>query len=152
MPLSRLFVAGALAISASVTGTLHAITLVGPWVIFFDSGSTEFDELDRRVLDNVADAWKSWPKPPPRLKIMAYTDRVGATAHNLTLSCARAKAVRDHLISKDIPSDQLLMTGGGENAPWPQTEDGVAEPQNRRAEIHYASDKNEHLPDGVIHC
>jgi OmpA-OmpF porin, OOP family len=152
MPLSRLFVAGAFAISVSITGALHAISVEGPWVIFFESRSTEFDELDRTILQNVADAWKSWPKGAPHLEIMGHTDRSGTASNNLKLSCARAKAVLEDLVVRGLSRDQLVATGWGENEPLLLTEDGVAEIQNRRVEIFYMSDKNKELPAGVVHC
>ena len=51
------------------------------------------------------------------------------------LSFARAKAVRDILLSRGIRSDQLELRYHGKRDPLVPTGDNVIEPRNRRVEI-----------------
>jgi outer membrane protein OmpA-like peptidoglycan-associated protein len=67
--------------------------------------------------------------------ITGHTDRQGATDLNDRLSLQRAQAMRDLLIARGFPAERIEAIGRGEREPLVPTEDGVAEPRNRRAEL-----------------
>jgi outer membrane protein OmpA-like peptidoglycan-associated protein len=69
------------------------------------------------------------------IRIIGHTDNTGTHAYNAKLSVARAQAVVDWLIGKDIPADRLESEGRGETEPVDtnDTEEGRA--NNRRVEF-----------------
>jgi outer membrane protein OmpA-like peptidoglycan-associated protein len=71
----------------------------------------------------------------PEIVISGHTDRVGSEEANLRLSQSRAEAIRDLLVFKGVHFDIIQVFGLGESEPEVATEDGVAEPRNRRVEI-----------------
>jgi outer membrane protein OmpA-like peptidoglycan-associated protein len=60
---------------------------------------------------------------------------MGAQEMNVRLSCARAAAVRAHVVKGGVPKDRIVTTGWGELMPIVITPDDVADPQNRRVEV-----------------
>lgn len=67
--------------------------------------------------------------------VFGHTDRVGSVEANDKLSQQRADAIAALLRSEGLPADLVTATGKGERQPLVPTEDEVAEPRNRRAEI-----------------
>ena len=67
--------------------------------------------------------------------VIGHTDRVGSRDANDALSLQRANAVVSLFKAKGFASDLLTAIGRGEREPAVPTEDEVAEPRNRRAEI-----------------
>jgi len=67
--------------------------------------------------------------------VMGHTDRVGSLEANDALSLQRAKTIRELFVAQGFKPDLVEAVGRGERAPLVPTEDEVAEPQNRRAEI-----------------
>jgi OmpA-OmpF porin, OOP family len=55
--------------------------------------------------------------------VTGHTDRIGSAKYNQKLSKQRANAVRDYLISKDIPANQIVVDGKGETQPATQPGD-----------------------------
>lgn len=74
-------------------------------------------------------------RPAPEITVIGHTDRVGSADDNDALSADRAQAVRDMLLAAGTQTFSLNATGRGEREPLVATEDGVAEPKNRRVEI-----------------
>jgi len=70
-----------------------------------------------------------------RVTITGYTDNVGGTDDNATLSLHRAEAVRDYLVTLGADSKKFQVTGAGEAKPVADnsTEEGRA--KNRRVEV-----------------
>lgn len=71
----------------------------------------------------------------PEVTVIGHTDRAGSDQTNLLLSLGRADAVRDILVTGGVPAELIQTVGRGELEPEVQTEDGVAEPRNRRVVI-----------------
>jgi len=74
---------------------------------------------------------------PLYFQLRAYTDSVGSDEDNRRLSCARAQAVRDLLISRGVPPNRFVIQAFGETRHAVDTPDEVAERGNRRVEIDY---------------
>ena len=72
----------------------------------------------------------------PEILVIGHTDAVGAGQYNDKLSLQRAERVRAELIRRGIPEDSIAVEGRGKREPLVTTEDGVAEPKNRRVEIN----------------
>ncbi len=69
------------------------------------------------------------------VSVIGHTDRQGADDYNFRLSSARAKAVRDALISGGAEDAVIETDFHGESLPIIPTADGVGEPRNRRVEV-----------------
>ena len=75
-------------------------------------------------------------RPSPEILVIGHTDAVGAGQYNDKLSMQRAERVRAELVLRGIAEDSITVTGRGKREPLVPTDDGVAEPQNRRVEIN----------------
>jgi outer membrane protein OmpA-like peptidoglycan-associated protein len=83
--------------------------------LVFDSGQTELSEAQRAVLDStVTSLLYTFPGIPVR--VVGYTDEAGDDEANITLSVARANAVRQHLILQGVPGFAMIAEGRGETA------------------------------------
>lgn len=67
--------------------------------------------------------------------VTGHADRSGSDAYNMKLSERRADAVKQELQRLGAPAGSVSLDWKGERDPLVQTEDGIKEPQNRRAEI-----------------
>ncbi|GAA6143488.1 OmpA family protein [Hydrogenophaga sp. 5NK40-0174] len=67
--------------------------------------------------------------------ITGHTDRQGSLEDNDALSLKRAQAIRELFIARGFKAELIEAVGRGEREPAVPTEDDVAEPQNRRAEL-----------------
>lgn len=103
------------------------------YLVFFD-----FDQsvLTAEAKAIIAEAAKdAQTGKATRLDVTGHTDRSGSDAYNLGLSERRANAVKAELIALGVPESAISVTWRGESEPLVATEDGVREPQNRRASI-----------------
>ncbi len=67
--------------------------------------------------------------------VTGHTDRQGSLEANDALSLERAKAVRALLVERGFNAERIEAVGRGEREPLVPTDDEVAEPRNRRADI-----------------
>jgi OmpA-OmpF porin, OOP family len=102
-------------------------------IIEFESNKAALKPTGKAILDEMAAALlKIGGK---KVELIGHTDAQGRPASNLTLSQARAQAVRIYLIEKGVPPALLSATGVGASNPIASndTEDGRA--RNRRIEF-----------------
>lgn len=102
--------------------------------LFFDPGTTTLtaesrQRLTRQVLAAVRD------RQSDDILLAGHTDRAGPDALNDRLSLARANAVREALLAAGVPDNVISVQNYGETEPAIATDDGVAEPRNRRVEV-----------------
>lgn len=69
------------------------------------------------------------------ISIIGHTDTTGDDAYDMSLSSARAEAVRDILLSHGIRFGQMELRYYGKRDPVVPTGDNVREPRNRRVEV-----------------
>lgn len=72
---------------------------------------------------------------PRSLVVEGHTDSQGSNAYNQALSQRRADAVRDYLVQKGYPSNQVQARGQGEGSPVAENNSGEGRANNRRVEI-----------------
>jgi outer membrane protein OmpA-like peptidoglycan-associated protein/tetratricopeptide (TPR) repeat protein len=75
-----------------------------------------------------------------KIQISGHTDSDGNDEHNLKLSDARAKAVVDYLLKKNIPVDRLKYKGYGETKPVAPNDTPENKHLNRRTEFEIIGD------------
>lgn len=73
--------------------------------------------------------------PNLKIAIHGHTDYVGQEEDNFKLSTARAKAVFDFLITKNIGAERLSYLGFGETQPIASNEVAAGRQENRRVEF-----------------
>ncbi|HEY5535020.1 MAG TPA: SBBP repeat-containing protein [Ignavibacteria bacterium] len=101
--------------------------------IFFDFNesklkSESFLELDRlyKFLSENTDI---------SVEISGHTDNVGSDEYNITLSNARANAVKDYLVSKGINANKITSKGYGKSKPVATNDTDEGRQLNRRVEF-----------------
>ena len=70
-----------------------------------------------------------------KLEIQGHTDDVGKRETNMTLSQARADAVRDYLVKKGVDAARLRSVGYGPDKPVDPAKTKAARDKNRRVEF-----------------
>ncbi|NAS13815.1 OmpA family protein [Poritiphilus flavus] len=91
---------------------------------FFAKGAYEVTADIGAELDKIVEAAKDFPQL--RLRIEAHTDSRGGRTTNLRLSQRRADAIKNYLLSKDVPSVVISeAVGYGENQITNNCRDGV---------------------------
>lgn len=116
-------------VSRDQRGTV--VTLTG--AALFVSGEAGLTSAGRERLNDVARALLQ--ARSGGFVIEGYTDSLGTPANNDDLSMRRAESVREYLISRGVPADDLKAVGMGQKNPVADntTPDGRA--ANRRVEI-----------------
>ena len=96
--------------------------------VMFDSGSAVMKTGGYQELDRVAMVLNNYPKTMVRIE--GYTDDDGSEAMNLNLSQARASAVMNMLIQKNVNPSRMMAIGMGKCCPISSDK-----AQNRRVRI-----------------
>ncbi|WP_158266526.1 OmpA family protein [Allosphingosinicella deserti] len=102
-------------------------------MVFFDTESAALTTPTLALLENVRNAAAMSGAVP--LKIVGHADRAGSDAYNRQLSARRAGAVKAWLLARGVPGSRIGADAVGEDRPIVQTEDGVAQAQNRFVSI-----------------
>ena len=103
------------------------------FVLQFEPGSAQLTaESQARLPEVIAQAQA---RAGGEIVITGHTDRQGSLAANDRLSLERASAIRALLIERGFSAGLIEAVGRGEREPQVATEDEVAEPRNRRAEV-----------------
>lgn len=123
-----------LRIAAAEQGVLDAA--LDKRIIEFDSGQASITPAGLAILDEMAAAMQKLKGR--KVEVIGHTDNTGLRASNVSLSQARAEAVRNYLASKGIAPDTVLTSGQGPDRPVASntTVDGRA--RNRRIEFRIA--------------
>jgi len=103
------------------------------FTLYFDEGTEALTSASEAELPGILDDIKR--RAAYQVEIVGHTDRKAGDDFNDALSLRRAAAVRDWLASKGVPVAATVVVGRGERDPVVATDDGVAEPRNRRVEL-----------------
>lgn len=98
--------------------------------VYFEFGSAVIKPQSFALLDEIADTLLG--NEVGRVLVEGHTDDRGSDAANLDLSDRRANAVREYLVGKGVPADQLLAKGFGEGRPVATNATDAGRAQNRR--------------------
>jgi outer membrane protein OmpA-like peptidoglycan-associated protein len=72
--------------------------------------------------------------PSARIRVAGHTDNVGNPKKNLALSEARARSVRDYLVSHGVDGSRIEAVGYGDQSPVASNDTEEGRQQNRRIE------------------
>jgi hypothetical protein len=125
-------------LAESETDVLYdALAAKGRWAtqgILFATGKAELQPESRPVLKEIASTLKE--HADLKILIEGHTDNVGAAASNLTLSDARAAAVKAALVADfGIEGGRITTKGFGDTKPSVPNTTPVGRAQNRRVEV-----------------
>ena len=125
-------------VAESETDVMYdALAAKGRWAtqgILFETGKAELKPESRPVLKEIASALKQ--HTDLRILIEGHTDNVGASAANLSLSSARAAAVKTALVAEHgAAADRIKTIGLGDTKPSVPNTTATGRSQNRRVEI-----------------
>jgi outer membrane protein OmpA-like peptidoglycan-associated protein len=98
--------------------------------ITFQSGSATLTDTSQPILDELAIDLNICPEAS--VHVEGHTDADGAEDLNLALSVARAEAVVEALISRDVNLERLYAEGYGESQPIADNETRDGKARNRR--------------------
>ena len=125
-------------LSESETDVMYdALSTKGRWAtqgILFATGKADLRPESRPVLKEIANTLTKYATL--KILIEGHTDNVGAASSNLSLSDARAAAVKTALVTQfGIDGSRLTTKGFGDTKPSAPNTTAVGRAQNRRVEI-----------------
>jgi OmpA-OmpF porin, OOP family len=101
--------------------------------VSFESGSARLQPGSYVELDSIAKVLLANPRQ--RVEIGGHTDNSGTPADNQHLSTLRAEAVRNYLVAKGVPFQQMVARGYGATVPRTPDTTPQGKAANRRVEI-----------------
>ncbi|MBL0127077.1 MAG: OmpA family protein [Flavobacteriales bacterium] len=124
--------------ASSNTVDIHQVEPTVGTRVRLDNVQFEFDKADlkpgyEKELDKLVDLMTDFPHL--RVEIEGHTDDQGSDDYNLRLSDARAKAVVDYLLKKDVEKERLSWKGYGESKPLVPNDGEPGRAVNRRVEF-----------------
>lgn len=116
--------------------------------VFFEFAKAVIKPESFELLNQVADVINTHPDLG-RVQVEGHTDDKGNDKYNLDLSQARAASVRQYLIGRGVPEDQLLAVGFGETKPIVENTTEEGRSQNRRVEFNLIDQQNDTPEEGI---
>ena len=101
-------------------------------IIYFDFDNSKLSEVSKNILSDFLNKNK---KKLSRYIIFGHTDTKGPSKYNIDLSIKRAESVKEALLNRGIPVEDISILGKGENDLAIYTPDDTKHPANRRAEV-----------------
>ena len=99
----------------------------------FESNKARLTPNAMTVLDLVAASLIK--RKDVKVEVAGHTDSQGSDAYNHKLSHQRAEVVREYLIGKGVPAENLTFKGYGETNPVASNDTKEGREQNRRVEL-----------------
>ena len=106
-------------------------------IVEFEPGSAVLRPAGLLILDEMAAALARLPGR--RFEVIGHTDAQGSHASNVSLSLARAQAVKGYLVSKGLSADSLSTSGLGPDQPVASNATDEGRARNRRIEFRVGS-------------
>jgi outer membrane protein OmpA-like peptidoglycan-associated protein len=100
--------------------------------VLFGTASARIDPESYPRLDRVVEYMTH--RPSTRIRVAGHTDNAGNPRRNQQLSEARARAVRDYLVSHGIDESRVEAVGYGDQQPVASNDTPEGQAQNRRIE------------------
>lgn len=120
-----------LRVAVSEQGVLDAA--LANRIIEFESGKAALTESGMVVLDQMSAAMQKLKGV--KVEVIGHTDNAGSRAGNLSLSQARAEAVKAYIVGKGIPAETIAVSGEGPDRPVADNRTPEGKARNRRIEF-----------------
>lgn len=120
-----------LRVAVSEQGVLDAA--LANRIIEFESGKAALTESGMEVLDQMSAAMQKLKGV--KVEVIGHTDNAGSRAGNLSLSQARAEAVKAYIVGKGIAADTIAVSGEGPDRPVADNRTPEGKARNRRIEF-----------------
>jgi OOP family OmpA-OmpF porin len=101
--------------------------------IEFESGKATLTESGKSICDQMSVALLKLKDK--KVELIGHTDNAGARASNLSLSQARAEAVKAYVTSKGIKAESIAVSGEGPDRPVADNRSADGRARNRRIEF-----------------
>lgn len=102
-------------------------------IIEFESGKATLTEAGMTVLDQMSTAMQKLKGV--KVEVIGHTDNAGSRAGNLSLSQARAEAVKTYIVGKGIAAESIAVSGEGPDRPVADNRTAEGKARNRRIEF-----------------
>ena len=102
-------------------------------IIEFDSGKATLTASGRAILDQMSVALLKLKDK--KVEVIGHTDNAGARTSNLSLSQARAEAVKAYVTGKGIKPESIAVSGEGPDRPVADNRSTDGRARNRRIEF-----------------
>ncbi len=106
--------------------------------VHFDiaGANMHFQEDEQTTVDEICEVMAN--DPSMKIVITGHTDNTGNAEQNLRyFGMKRAEALRDYMVEKGVPSDQIRCESKGQNEPVADNATKEGRAQNRRANIRF---------------
>ena len=120
-----------LRVAVSEQGVLDAA--LANRIIEFESGKAALTPSGMAILDQMSEAMKKLNGV--RVEVIGHTDNAGSRAGNLSLSQARAEAVKTYVTARGIHPDSIAVSGEGPDRPVADNSTIEGRARNRRIEF-----------------
>ncbi len=106
-------------------------------IIEFEPGSAVLRLAAQPILDEMAAAMARLQGR--HFEVIGHTDATGPRAGNVSLSLARAQAVKSYLVAKGLPAERIATLGMGPDRPVAPNDTEAGRARNRRIEFRVGS-------------
>lgn len=120
-----------LRVTVSQQGVLDAA--LAERIIEFESGKATLTPAGTGVLDGMTAALKKLGGV--KVEVIGHTDNAGSRAGNLSLSQARAEAVKAYVVGQGIAEESIAVSGEGPDRPVADNRTPEGKARNRRIEF-----------------
>jgi OOP family OmpA-OmpF porin len=108
-------------------------TALGNRIIEFESGKATLADSGKAILDQMSVALLALKNK--KVEVIGHTDNAGSRAGNLSLSAARAEAVKMYVASRGVSADAIAVSGEGPDRPVADNRTVEGRARNRRIEF-----------------
>ncbi len=102
-------------------------------IIEFESGKATLTDSGMDVLNQMSEAMLKLKGV--KVEVIGHTDNAGSRAGNLSLSQARAEAVKTYIVGKGIAAESIAVSGEGPDRPVADNRTPEGKARNRRIEF-----------------
>jgi OOP family OmpA-OmpF porin len=102
-------------------------------IIEFESGKAALTPSGMAILDQMSEALKKLNGI--KVEVIGHTDNAGSRAGNLSLSQARAEAVKTYVTGRGIKGESIAVSGEGPDRPVADNRTNEGRARNRRIEF-----------------
>lgn len=102
-------------------------------IIEFESGKATLTDAGKAILDQMSVALLK--VKGKRVELIGHTDNAGSRAGNVSLSQARAEAVKAYVTGKGVNPDSIAVSGEGPDRPVADNRSAEGRARNRRIEF-----------------